>query len=137
MRCKICGKESGSSDTCKKCSYFLKHGNDEESLKAMYDDKDAQKAWEEDETLADELTEMYYDSLLDSYGEKWIKKVDKKVLGFNTFADGTRAGLDIIMPLLDDEMREKVKQRVQIMKMNANVRLVRKGVAKSERPLSG
>lgn len=137
MRCKVCGKESGKTNVCSKCSYFLKHGGDEKSLKEMYSDEKAQKVWKEDEALADELAEVYYDGILDSYGERWIKKVDKKTLGFNNFADGIRAGLDTIMPLLDDEMREKVKQRIQVMKINANIRFVRMGTAKRREHLSG
>jgi hypothetical protein len=112
MRCRICGKASDNQSECKSCDYFLRHGSDEETIKRMYSDDKARKIWKENEEIAVDLADAYYDSLLDGYNASEIKKFSKLILGYNTFTDGIRLGLDVSMPLLDRETQEEVKAKI-------------------------
>lgn len=77
-------------------------------------DSEVKEIWKENETLAEELGDAYYDSVLKE-SEEFIKKDSKENIGYNMFVDGIRVGLDIIMPLLNEEMQEKVKNKIEQM----------------------
>jgi hypothetical protein len=122
MRCRICGKNSKKERECPQCTYFLKHGADEETIKATYVDDETNKVWQENKNVADELAEAYYDSLIDNYPESQVKKSSKEEFGFNTFSDGIRVGLDIIMPLLNPESQKKAKAKIAEMVAASKIR---------------
>ena len=122
MRCRICGKDSKKERECSQCTYFLKHGADEETIKATYSDDETNKVWQENKNVADELAEAYYDSLIDNYPKSQMKKSSKEEFGFNTFTDGIRVGLDIILPLLDLESQEKTKAKIKEMVAASKIR---------------
>lgn len=115
MHCKICGKKSGEIRICKDCSYFLKNGVPEEAIRRMLSDDRAKKIWKENEKRAEDLAQAYYDYALDIFDKEVIKKDSKMNFGLNTFCVGIKVGLDIIMPLLDDEMLEIVKEKIRGM----------------------
>lgn len=122
MRCRICGKDSKNERECLQCAYFLKHGADEETIKATYSDDETNKIWQENKNVADELAKAYYDSLIDNYPKSQMKKSSKEEFGFNTFTDGIRVGLDIILPLLDLESQEKAKAKIKEMIITSKIR---------------
>lgn len=72
------------------------------------------KIWKENLEISGRLAECYYDSILEEYGEP-IEKSSKEDLGFNTFADGIRVGLDIIIPLLDENKKKETEERINFM----------------------
>lgn len=113
--CRICGKESVNQSECKDCRYFLKHGVEESAIRIMHSDEKTKKIWAENEHIAESLARAYYDFVLENYAKKDIQKGAKEDLGFNTFIDGIRCGIDIIIPMLDDEMQAKVKDKINSM----------------------
>ncbi len=76
--------------------------------------EEVKKIWKENEEIADELADCYYDSILDEYN-KYIEKDTKENFGYNAFSDGIRVGLDIILPLLSDFDRIKIKEKINSM----------------------
>jgi len=74
----------------------------------------AERIWKKNEHIAEELADCYYDSVLEGYKEH-IEKDSKENFGFNVFVDGIRIGLDIIIPLLDENHTEKAKQKIETM----------------------
>lgn len=77
-------------------------------------DKKVNKIWKENEDIADELADCYFDSVLDEYKE-YMKKDTKENFGYNVFCDGIRVGLDIILPMLDESTQNKAKEEIQSM----------------------
>mgnify|MGYP001583433438 FL=1 len=77
-------------------------------------DPETEKIWKENEIWAEKLGDAYYDSVLKE-SEELIKKDTKENVGYNMFVDGIKVGLDIIMPLLDEEMQEKAKDKIEQM----------------------
>lgn len=75
----------------------------------------AKNIWDENYDFADKLGTAYYDSLLEEYDKKAIAKDSKKNFGFNTFCDGIRLGLDIVMPMLDDNGIKEAKKKIKLM----------------------
>lgn len=69
--------------------------------------------WNKNSKIAEDLARAYYESLIAEYGVETIKKDSKENVGFNTFCDGIRLGLDVIMPLLDNR-----QQKEAIVKIN-------------------
>ena len=114
MHCNICGRKSGER-TCKQCAYLLNHGTNEGTIKKMHSDEKTKKIWKDNEKRAEDLAHAYYDSVLDMYDNPQAKKDSRENFGFNTFADGIRVGLDIVMPLLDEETQEKAKNKIKSM----------------------
>jgi hypothetical protein len=114
VNCRICERESAQTE-CKDCRYFLKHGFDESAIKSMHNDKKAIKIWKENEKIAESLAREYYDFVLENYDKKDRQKGTKEDFGFNVFVDGIRCGMDIIIPMLDDEMQAKVKDKINGM----------------------
>ena len=100
MKCRECGK---------KCLFGLC----EECLEQK--EPRASKIWQKNCELADKLGNAYYDSLLKNYDLKIISKSAKKDFGFNTFCDGIRLGMDIIMPMLDENGIKAVQQKIKAM----------------------
>jgi hypothetical protein len=121
MKCNICEKES-KNGTCDQCAYFKKHGADEKAIKAMYADPHITSIWKETIGLSEALGQAYYDTLLDNYPEDQVKKSSQEEFGFNTFSDGIRLGLDVIMPLLDKKSLEAVKAKIASMLEAAEIR---------------
>ena len=122
MRCRICGKDSKNEKECPQCVNFLKHGADEKTIKATYSDDETNKVWQENKNVADELAEAYYDSLIDNYPKSQMEKSSKEEFGFNTFTDGIRVGLDIILPLLNPESQKKAKTKIKEMVAVSKIR---------------
>lgn len=114
MHCKICGKKSHRKNICKDCDYFLKHGATEEAIKSMLADTRSQKIWKEDEKIAHELADAYYNSTIENYKIS-SNKDSKENFGYNTFIDGIKVGLDIIMPMLNDEYQKIIKEKINNM----------------------
>jgi len=112
MYCKICGREANKERTC---NYFLEHGETEETLRSMYSDDEAKKIWRENEKIAEKLADAYYDSVIENYKTTQIRKTTRKVFGYNTFIDGIRAGLDIVLPMLDEEKLKEIKEKIKVM----------------------
>jgi len=115
MPCRICGKHSGAERECQKCSSALMKGVDDSTLKLLYSDDQTKKVWAENGEIAEKLARAYYGHLLEGYGGATLKKDSRENFGFNCFADGIRCGLDIVMPLLDEETREKARTKVSQM----------------------
>lgn len=109
--CRICGKKS-ESRVCNNCQYFLDNGADEETIKKMLSDDKTKKAWKANEKYSEELGEAYYDSVIENYK---VTNNSKENFGYNTFVDGIRLGLDIIIPLLDEGSQEKVIEKINSM----------------------
>ena len=109
--CRICGKES-EKRTCANCQYFLDNGADEQTIKKMLSDDKTKKAWKANEIYSEELGEAYYDSVIENYK---VTNNSKENFGYNTFVDGIRLGLDIIIPLLDEGSQEKVIEKINSM----------------------
>ncbi|OYT32599.1 hypothetical protein B6U93_01230 [Candidatus Woesearchaeota archaeon ex4484_78] len=100
-KCRFCGKES-KLEMCEEC------------IKKQHPDR-TEKIWKENQKLADDLGQAYYDFLLKEYNKKITSKDSKENFGFNTFCDGIRLGLDIVMPLLDDAGIKAAKQKIKDM----------------------
>jgi len=115
MFCRICGNESGNGRECKRCIYFLDHGDDENSIRIMLSDGKTRKIWEENETIAEELARTYYDHVIENYNRKQVRQHSKENFGFNTFVDGIRLGLDIVMPMISEELKAQVDSKVKSM----------------------
>ena len=81
----------------------------------MLSDDVVKKVWKENKAIAEELAEAYYGHLLKNYSPAQIKKDSKENFGFNAFADGINLGLDVIMPLLDEEHSKKVLEKIETM----------------------
>ena len=113
LHCTICGN-SGSKSICKNCAYLLKNGATEESIRKTLGDHAAQKVWKANRKIAEGLAKAYYGHLLENYNPAQIKK-DFENFGFNAFADGINLGLDVIMPLLDEEHSKKVLEKIENM----------------------
>ena len=109
--CRICGKESGKR-VCTNCQYFLDNRADEETIKKMLSDDETKKIWKANEKYAEELGEAYYDSVIENYK---ATNDSKENFGYNTFIEGVRLGLDIVMPLLDEDNQIKVKEKINHM----------------------
>ncbi|MFH1433228.1 MAG: hypothetical protein ABIG84_08520 [archaeon] len=114
MKCKFCGNKS-VKDVCTNCAYLLKEGSNEESLRRMYSDRKTIEIWKKNEMIAKELGDAYYESVIRNYKRDQLKNDSRLNFGYNTFIDGIRTGLDILMPLLDDKMREMVKEKMKDM----------------------
>lgn len=114
MHCRICGKKSGKGRVCDNCSYLLKNGADEETIRRVLSDDATKKVWEENEKISEELADAYYDELIKDY-KKVSRNDSKENFGYNTFADGIRLGFDIVTPLLDETMQLRVKEKVKQM----------------------
>ena len=112
--CRICGQKA-KEGVCDRCNYFLSHGADEDTIKKMLSDDTAKQIWVENEKIAEELADAYYDGVLDNYKEEQIKRGSKEEFGYNTFLDGIKLGLDIVLPLLDTHGQEKVKEKIAAM----------------------
>jgi len=78
------------------------------------DQKKIGKIWKENITTAEELAYCYYQSILDKY-EKYLKKESKENFGFNAFADGIRLGLDVTLPMVDENTRKTIKEKINVM----------------------
>src|SRR3989338_7344394 len=126
--CRICGKAS-EAGVCPNCQYFLDSGSDEETLKRMLSNDIVKSIWKQNEQRAEDLGRAYYDSVLENYLPS--AEDSKENFGFNTFVDGIRMGLDIILPLLDDAAQEMVIEKINGMvefrnKANEKIRSKRK-----------
>src|SRR3989338_6480729 len=115
MNCRICGRKSCVQIECKDCRHFLKNGVDEHAIRRMHSDGKTKKIWIENEYIAESLAQAYYEFVLDDYNKKIVRKDTKENFGYNTFVDGIRCGIDIIIPMLDDEMQSKVKDKIKHM----------------------
>lgn len=115
MFCRICGRKSGNKRECERCSYFLKHGTDEFVIRKMLSDDKTKAIWAKNEKTAEDLAMTYYDHLIETYNQNQVKKYSKEHFGFNTFVDGIRLGLDIIIPLLDEEKKTEVDEKIKSM----------------------
>lgn len=113
--CRICGGRSVHQSECKDYRYFLKHGVEESAIRAMHSDEKTKKIWAENEHIAESLARAYYDFVLENYAKKDVQTGTKEDFGFNTFVDGIRCGIDIIIPMLDDEMQARVKDKINSM----------------------
>ncbi len=115
MKCRICGRTSGVERECKDCRYFLDNGADESALGRMHSDVKTKRIWKENEHIAEALARAYYDVVIREYDKKTVQKNSKEDFGFNTFVDGIRCGIDIIIPMLDDAMQDRVKEKIRQM----------------------
>lgn len=70
--------------------------------------------WKQNEQIAENLANAYYDFVLEDYKDQ-MKKDNKENAGYNMFAEGINMALDIIMPLLDDFSQIKVKAKIDSM----------------------
>ena len=125
MFCRICGSESGNERGCKRCVYFLDHGDDENSIKEMLSDDKTREVWKENEEIAENLARTYYDLTIESYSKGDVRKHSKENFGFNTFADGIRLGLDIIMPMVSEELRTQVDNKIESMIESRRLKMLR------------
>ncbi len=112
MNCVICGRKTANQEKCKDCRYLLKNKGSEETLRMIHDDERTKRIWNENESIAEKLAQAYYDSVIDEYSKQSIQNDTKENFGFNTFVDGIRCGIDIIMPMLDDRSADKVKEKI-------------------------
>ena len=113
-KCTICDDETKNSP-CERCSHLIKKGATKETIRRMLSDVTTNKIWLENKEKADRLARAYYDSLLEEYNVKMMREDNKENFGFNTFADGINLGLDIVLPLLDEEHAAKVKEKIETM----------------------
>ena len=111
MNCKICGKES-ENRICKDCQYHLNHGADEETIKRMLSNDPVKEVWKENEEYSEKLAEAYYESVIENYKKT---KDSKENFGYNTFIDGIRLGLDIVVPMLDKGKIIDVQDKIESM----------------------
>ena len=73
-----------------------------------------EEVWKDNEKLSEDLGRCYYSHIIKEY-KKLKKKDSKENFGFNTFVDGIRLGLDIVLPLLDDVSRKKAINKAKSM----------------------
>ena len=125
MFCRICGNKSGNERECKRCIYFLDHGADEAAIRRMLSDDRTKAVWKENEKTAEELARAYYDHVIENYNLGQVKKHSKENFGFNTFIDGIRLGLDVIMPLLDEDLKKKVNEKIDSMAASRRIKDLR------------
>ena len=125
MFCRICGNKSGNERECKRCIYFLDHGADEAAIRRMLSDDRTKAVWKENEKTAEELARAYYDHVIENYNLGQVKKHSKENFGFNTFIDGIRLGLDVIMPLLDEDLKKKVNEKIDSMVASRRIKDLR------------
>jgi len=125
MFCRICGNNSGNERECKRCIYFLDHGADEAAIRRMLSDDKTKAIWKENEKTAEELARAYYDHVIENYNLEQVKKYSKENFGFNTFIDGIRLGLDVIMPLLDEGLKKKVNEKIDSMAASRRIKDLR------------
>ena len=125
MFCRICGNNSGNERECKRCIYFLDHGADEAAIRRMLSDDRTKAVWKENEKTAEELARAYYDHVIENYNLGQVKKHSKEDFGFNTFTDGIRLGLDVIMPLLDEDLKKKVNEKIDSMAASRRIKDLR------------
>ncbi|MBU1005225.1 MAG: hypothetical protein KKC54_08090 [Nanoarchaeota archaeon] len=109
--CRICGHKSQEKE-CKNCKYLLDNGADEQTIKRMLSNDEVNKIWKENGRYSEKLAHAYYDSIIENYPEN---KDSKENFGFNTFVDGIRLGLDIVVPLLDEKARDIVVAKIDNM----------------------
>ena len=76
--------------------------------------KTPEEIWEDNEKLSEELGRCYYSHIIEEY-KKLKKKDSKENFGFNTFVDGIRLGLDIVLPLIDEVSRQKAIDKAKSM----------------------
>ena len=115
MFCRICGRKSGNKRECKRCTYFLERGVDEYIIRRMLSDDKTKAIWGGNEKIAEELARVYYDHLIETYSQKQVKNHSKEDFGFNTFVDGIRLSLDIVIPLLDEKKKIEVDEKIKSM----------------------
>jgi len=125
MFCRICGNNSGNERECKRCIYFLDHGADEAAIRRMLSDDKTKAIWKGNEKTAEELARVYYNHVIENYSLEQVKKHSKENLGFNTFIDGIRLGLDVIMPLLDEGLKKKVNEKIDSMMASRRIKDLR------------
>lgn len=109
--CKICGAKSVSR-ICDGCQYCLNNGAAEETIKKMKSNDVVNKIWKENESYSERLANAYYDSVIENY-----KKTNdsKENFGYNTFIDGIRLGLDIVVPMLDEDAIKEIRAKIEDM----------------------
>lgn len=110
--CKICGRKSREESVCSNCRYFLDNGADELTIRKMLSDDKVKKIWKDNGKYSEELAREYYDSLIENYD---VTDDSKENFGFNTFTDGIRLGLDIVMPLISVDDRAKAIEKIKTM----------------------
>ena len=115
MFCRICGNKSGNRRECKRCTYFLDGGVDEYVIRKMLSDDKTKAIWGKNEKIAEDLGRAYYDHLIETYSQKQVKQNSKEDFGFNTFVDGIRLGLDIVIPLMNEEKKIEVDEKIKSM----------------------
>lgn len=115
MFCRICGRKSGNRRECKRCTYFLDRGTDEYVIRRMLSDDKTKSIWGKNEVIAEELARSYYDHLIETYNKEQVKKYSKEDFGFNAFTDGIRLGFDVIIPMLDEETKNEVNEKIRSM----------------------
>ena len=125
MFCRICGNNSGNERKCNRCIYFIDRGDDEAAIRRMLSDDKTKAVWEENEKTAEELARAYYDHVIENYSLEQVKNHSKENLGFNTFTDGIRLGLDVIMPLLDEGLKKKVNEKIDSMMASRRIKDLR------------
>ena len=113
--CRICGRKAENGRECNRCAYFLERGADEFVIRRMLSDDKTKSIWNKNEKIAEDLARTYYDHLIENYNQKQVKKHSKEHFGFNTFVDGIKLGLDIITPLLDEEKKAEVDEKIKSM----------------------
>ena len=112
MFCRICGGESGNKRECKRCTYFLEDGVEEYVIRRMLSDDKTKSIWSANERVAEVLAKVYYEHVIKNYNQEEIKKSSMEDFGFNTFVDGIRLGLDILLPLLDEKTKNEVDKKI-------------------------
>lgn len=107
MKCYYCSKET-PLEICKEC---------DEKASA----KRTQLIWNNNKRKSHELSEVYYDYILDVFRDR-MKNDSKENFGFNMFAEGINMGLDIVMPFLDDDLlqgaNKKIRDMIDVRSMN-------------------
>ncbi len=78
------------------------------------DQKKMDEIFKENIKIAEELAYCYYQSLLDQY-QKLMEKDTKENIGFNAFVDGIRLGLDVTLPMVDNQTRKAIKEKIKSM----------------------
>ena len=111
-KCTICGTGDG---ICASCAYMVKHGATEETIKRMHTDKKTNEIWKQNEKIANDLGDVYYDSVLDVFSSALIKRDSKENFGYNMFCEGIRVGLDVVVPLLDPKTKQRLGMKIKDM----------------------
>lgn len=111
MICDMCERES-EKKVCDECLFMLNNGADKESIRKMMSEDFMQKISNNNGKYAEDLADAYYDSVIEEY-----KDVEdtKENFGYNTFFDGIKMGLDIIIPILDQKQRDDVHNQIESM----------------------